>query len=107
MAMTFEDLKRKNLVDLRELAKGIDHEAVTGYSQMNKEHLIPALCKALGIDTHVHHQVVGIDKASLKARLRQLKAERAKALEAGDRAKLKAVRRQYHHLNRDIRSHTV
>lgn len=107
MAMTFDELKGKNLVDLRELAKGIDHEAVKGYSQMNKEHLIPALCKALGIDTHVHHHVVGIDKASLKVKLRQLKADRAEALEAGDRARLKAIRRRYHRLNRDIRAHTV
>ena len=107
MAMTFEELKSKTVADLRELAKGIDHDAVKGYSQMNKEHLLPALCTALGIDTHAHHQVVGIDKASLKARLHQLKAERAKALEAGDHAQLRAIRRKYHRLNRDIRAHTV
>ena len=107
MAMTFDELKGKTLAELRDLAKGIDHEAVKGFSQMNKDHLLPALCKALGIDTHIHHEVVGIDKASLKAKLRQLKAERAKALEAGDLEQLKAIRRQYHHLNRDIRSHTV
>jgi hypothetical protein len=36
-----------------------------------------------------------------------LKAEKAKAVEAGDAAKLKAVRREYHRLNRKIRAATV
>jgi hypothetical protein len=36
------------------MAKGIDHEAVKGFTQMNKEHLLPAVCKALGIDMHKH-----------------------------------------------------
>src|SRR5438477_12451228 len=55
MAQTYEELKKKTIDELREIAKGIDNEAVKGYTQMNKEHLLPAVCKALGIDTHVHH----------------------------------------------------
>jgi hypothetical protein len=62
---------------------------------------------ALNIDTHVHHDVVGVDKASIKAKLRQLKAERDKALEARDHERLKAVRRQMHHLKRRIHAATV
>ena len=54
MAHTYEELKKKTVEDLREMAKGIDHEAVKGFTQMNKEHLLPAVCKALGIDTHKH-----------------------------------------------------
>ena len=46
MAFTFEELKHKTVVELREIAKGIEHDAVQGYTQMNKEHLLPALCKA-------------------------------------------------------------
>jgi len=32
---------------------------------------------------------------------------RAEAMAAGDSVKLKAIRRQHHHLNRRIRAHTV
>jgi len=107
MAFTFHELKEKTVADLREIAKGIEHEAVQGYTQLNKEHLLVALCKALNIPTHEHHAIGGVDKATIKARLRTLRAERAAALKAGDHKKLKAVRRQIHALNHDIRRHTV
>jgi hypothetical protein len=109
MPQSYEALKKKTVEDLREIAKGLDHEAVKGYTQMNKEHLLPALCKALGVDMHKHphHEPVGVDKASLKAKMHQLKAEKDQALAAGDAAKLKAIRREYHRLNRRIRAATV
>lgn len=105
MAHTYEELKHKTIEELREIAKGIDHEAVQGYSQLNKDHLLPALCKALGIDTHVHHHVEGIDKAAIKAKMKELKQQRAAAIEAHDAERLKNVRRHLHHLNRQIRAH--
>ena len=106
MAYTYEELKGKTLAELREIAQTVEqHEAVQGFSQMNKDHLLPALCKALGIDAHVHHHVVGIDKPALKAKIKALKAQRGKALEAHDHALLKNVRRQIHRINRDIRKH--
>jgi DNA-binding IclR family transcriptional regulator len=106
MAHTYEDLKKKTIEDLRAIAKDLPEESVKGYTQMNKEHLLPALCKALGIDVHKHphHDAVGIDKTGIKARMHLLKAEKQKALEAGDAARLKAIRREYHHLNRKIRA---
>jgi len=109
MAHTYEELKGKTIDELREIAKGIEHEAVKGYTQMNKEHLLPALCKALGIEfhKHPHHAAVGIDKGKLKARMHALRAEKAKAIEGGDNKKLKALRREYHRLNRRIRAATV
>jgi hypothetical protein len=94
------------LADLREMAKGNEHEAVQGYTQMNKEHLVGALAKALGIQ-HTHHDVVGIDKASIKARIRQLKTQRAAAITAHDHAQLKVVRRTIHRLKRRIHKATV
>lgn len=106
MAYTYEQLKHMTLADLREIAKGTEHDAVQGYTQMNKEHLIGALAKALGIQ-HEHHDVVGIDKASIKARIRQLKTQRTAALEAHDRAQLKVVRRTIHRLKRRIHKATV
>ena len=109
MPQSYESLKKKTIEDLREIAKGLDPDAVKGYTQMNKEHLLPALCKALGVDMHKHphHEAVGVDKASLKAKMHQLKAEKDKALAAGDGPKLKAIRREYHRLNRRIRAATV
>ena len=106
MAYTYEQLKHMTLADLREIAKGSEHAAVQGYTQMNKEHLVGALAKALGIQ-HTHHDVVGIDKSSIKARIRDLKTQRAAAIEAHDHAQLKAVRRNIHRLKRQIHKATV
>ncbi len=105
MAYTYHELKGKTIAELREIAKDVQHEAVQGYSQMNKEHLLPALCGALGVDTHDHHEVAGIDKPAIKAKMRELKKQRDAALEAHDHGALKSVRRQIHGLNRQIRAH--
>ena len=103
---TYEELKTKTVAALREIAKGLDHEAVQGYTQLNKEHLLPALCQALGVDAHDHVHVVGdFDKSTAKARIRALKVDRQAALEAGDHTRLKSIRRQHHRLNRLIRAH--
>jgi hypothetical protein len=108
MVTTYEELKEKTVAELREIAKGLNHDAVHGFSQMNKEHLLPAICTALGIDMHEHHHaVVGIDKGTLKAQIRALKTQRDQALEAHDTGRLSVIRRQMHHLNHQIRSHTV
>lgn len=107
MAYTYHELKEKTIGELREIAKDVQHDAVQGYSQLNKEHLLPALCKALGVDTIEHHTVVGIDKAALKSKMRELKKEQAKALAAGDHDRVKALRRQRHTLNHQIRAHVA
>ncbi|HEV8131820.1 MAG TPA: hypothetical protein VGQ81_11245 [Acidobacteriota bacterium] len=102
MTTTYDDLKHKTVAELREIAAGIQHEALQGYSQLNKEHLLVAMCKALGIDMHKHHQVVGINKTEIKAQIKQLKKKRDEALAAHDHVELKTVRRQIHHLKRQI-----
>jgi DNA-binding IclR family transcriptional regulator len=107
MAYTFHELKGKTIQELRDIAKDVHHDAVQGYSQMNKEHLLPALCTAIGVPIHEHHDVVGIDKPAIKAKMRELKKKRGEAAEAGDHALLKSLRRQIHGLNRQIRSHVA
>ena len=107
MAYSFHELKLKTIQELREIAKDVQHEAVQGFSQMNKDHLLPALCKALGIDTHEHLVVVGIDKAAVKAKMRELREKRDAAREAHDHQLLKSLRRQIHGLNRQIRTHVA
>ncbi|MCA1606331.1 MAG: hypothetical protein LC775_12860 [Acidobacteria bacterium] len=106
MEYTFEQLKHMTVAELREIAKGIEHEAVQGYTQLNKEHLLVAISRALGIK-HEHHDVVGVDKASIKARIRELKKKREEALAAHDHDQLKVVRRTIHRLKRQIHRATV
>jgi hypothetical protein len=109
MAHTYDELHKMTVDQLREIAKGLEHEAVKGYTQMNKDHLLPAVCKALGVEVHKHprHEAVGIDKSGIKNKMRELRTARAKALEARDHDRLKAIRRQYHRLNRRIRAATT
>lgn len=107
MAYTHQELKHKTLAELRDIAKDIDHEALQGYTQLNKEHLVVAMCKALGIDMHEHHDVVGIDKTSIKSRIKALKAKRDEAIAAHDRKQLKLARRSIHRLKRRIHKATV
>lgn len=107
MAHTYEDISKMTLAQLRELASGIEHEAVQGYTQLNKEQLIPAVCSALGIEAHAHHEVVGLDKKAVKAQISVLKAKRAAALENKDYDELKRVRLNIRRLKHKIRRATV
>ena len=104
---TFEELKKLTVAQLRDIAKDVQHEAVQGYSQLNKEHLLKALCTAFNIDMHAHHQVVGIDKTTIKAKIRDLKKIRDEALAAHDHAKLKLVRHRIHRMKRTLHKATV
>jgi hypothetical protein len=107
MPYTWEELHEKTVTQLREIAEGIEHDALHGYSTMHKEDLIPALCEALGIEAHAHHEVVGVDKAAIKSEIRELKVKRDEALAAGDKVALKRVRRRIHRLKGELRRHTV
>jgi len=104
---TFESFQAMTVALLRDVAQGIEHDALHGYSTMHKEDLIQALCTALGIEAHVHHEVVGIDKAAVKAKIKQLKQERDRAVEAGDGKQLKLVRRRIKRLKRKIHKATI
>jgi hypothetical protein len=102
---TYHDLKALTIAQLRDIAKELPHEAVQGHSQMNKERLLPAICAALGIDTIEHHAVVGLDKPAIKARMRELKAKKTEAVERQDSGAVRAIRRELHHYNHQLRSH--
>ena len=107
MAYTFEELKHKKVSELREMAKGIEHEAVKGFSQLNKEHLLQAICSALSIDMHAHHEVVGVNKGKLRAQIRELRAKRDEALAAGKKKEQREYRVQIRKLKRTLRKATV
>jgi len=104
---TYEELKHMTIAQLKELAAETDHEAVEGYTQLKKEQLIPALCAAFGIETYEHHEVVGLDKAKIKAEIRQIKKHRDEALAAGDKAAYKRAMRQIHQRKHVLRRATV
>ena len=47
MEHTYKELKHKTVAQLREIASGIEHEAVKGHTQLNKDHLIKAISPKL------------------------------------------------------------
>lgn len=107
MAHTYEELRKMNVAQLREISQGIENEALQGHATMNKEHLLPALCKALGIDARAHHVAVVANKREIKGQIRKLKAEREAALQAHNSKQLKTVRRKIHRLKRELRKAMV
>ena len=108
MEYTYEDLHGKTVAQLRDVAENLgDHPALHGFSTMHKEELLPVICQVLGIEAHVHHEVVGVDKKKIKAQIRQLKEERDAALAAGDRFAYKRALRAIHRRKGNLRRHTV
>ena len=103
--MEYRELKGMTVAQLREVAAGI--EGFAGYTQMRKDNLLKNICKQLKIDPHAHHEVVGLDKASMKKQIQALKGKRDAVLEARDATQLKRVRRRIHRLKRRIRRATV
>ena len=104
---THEQLRHMTVAQLREIAGGIEHDAVKGYTQLRKDEIIHGICVALGLDEVEHHHAVGIDTATIKSKIKALKVERASALESGDSAGLKMARKKIRRLKRRIRKATV
>ena len=102
----FHELQHTKVSDLRDIAAKLD-PPVEGYTQLNKDHLIEAICKQLDIEMHEHHEVQGIDKAPVKKQIRELKKTRDQALAEHDHAKLKEIRRRIHSLKGTLRRATV
>ncbi len=107
MTHTFEELKKKTVAELRDIASGIEHEEVKGYTQLNKDHLLKALCKALSIDMFEHHVSKDTHKTEIKAKIKELRNKREKAVEAHNHSEVKLIRRKIHHLKRALRKAAV
>ncbi len=107
MPYTFKELKHMNKTDLQEIAKGLDHEAVKGYTQLNKDHLIEAICTAMSIPMHEHHEVVGVDKTTIKQKIKKIKKERDDAIAKKDRKKMVAARKKIKELKAQLRKAIV
>ncbi len=98
----YHELKHTKVSDLRDIASKLD-PPIQGYTQLNKDHLIEAICKQLNIDMHEHHEVQGINKEPIKKQLRELRKSRDEAEAAHDSKKLKQIRRRMHGLKRTLR----
>ncbi len=105
---TYEELKGMTVAQMREIAEGMgEHDALHGYTTMHKEELLVALCNAQGIEAHEHHEVVGIDKMAVKAKIRELKKQRQGLIDAKDAKQLRVVRRRIRSLKRKLHKATV
>ncbi len=107
MSHTYEELKKKNVADLREIAKEIEHEAVQGYTQLNKEHLRKAMCTARNLGMDGHHEIKGVDKSKIKKEIRNAKKKRDEAIVAKDDEGQKKARGRIRHLKKVLRKATV
>jgi protein-arginine kinase activator protein McsA len=93
-------LDKFTAIELRELAKGI--EGVSGVHAMKKHELIDLLRKSKGIEVGRKKKAVETVQA-VKKRIQALKAQRAAALEAKDRAQATLLRRKIARLKKQTR----
>jgi hypothetical protein len=107
MEHTFKELKHMKVTELREIAAATGEDGIKGYTQLNKDHLLEAICKFYHIDMHEHHDIVGIDKVKVKSRIKELKKERDEAIQKKDKAKLVTARKEIKKLKNDLRKATV
>jgi hypothetical protein len=107
MDYTCAELKKKTAAQLKEIAAGIEHDAVRGYSTMHKEQLVKAICIALDIDMVEHHVAVGIDKKKIKSEIKSLKEKRDKLIEAKNKKELKEIRKEMKLLKNKLRRAVV
>ncbi|MEZ4386697.1 MAG: hypothetical protein R3D98_03820 [Candidatus Krumholzibacteriia bacterium] len=99
--MDWHELNKKRVADLRDMMK--EHfPAAQGIMSMKKETLVTELAAVLGIE-QPHKVVEGIDKTTVKAKIKAHKEKRAQALAAGDHSALKTERRKIHALKRRLR----
>jgi hypothetical protein len=103
MAHTFDELKKMTVAQLRDIAKDVQDEVLQGFMTMHKDHLLPALCKALKIEGHAQHVAKLADKAKVKTQIRELKKQRDAAVTAHDKKKLAQLRPLIHALRRKLR----
>jgi protein-arginine kinase activator protein McsA len=68
---------------------------------MHKDHLLPALCKALNIP--VHHVAQGAEKTRIKGLISKVKARRNEAMTKKDLKQQALARDQIHTLKRRLR----
>ncbi len=96
-------MEKMTVVKLREEA--LKHPEIKGVHGKSKPQLMNELAALLGIERpHVHFaERVVHTKGALKSRIRALKAQRDRLVEAKDHKALHGVRREIHKLKHQIR----
>jgi hypothetical protein len=101
--MEWKDLEKMTVLKLREEA--LKFPQIEGVHGKSKEQLMDELATVLNIEKpHVHFtEKVVLTKLELKHKIRDLKVERDKLLQAHDHKKLQEVRHEVHELKHEIR----
>jgi len=97
--MSREELEKLTATKLREIAA--EYPDIQGAHAMKKEELIIAILKARGEPTKRQKKDAHI--GDVKKEIRTLKAEKEKALEAGDKKKITQLRKKIKQLKRQTR----
>lgn len=93
-------LDRMTAKELREIALGI--EGIVGVHAMNKSELIDAIKKAKGIEDEKKRET-SIDVRTLKKKIRELRSQKETMKEAGEKDKVRVLRRRISRLKKKTR----
>jgi len=92
-------LEKMTVKELREI--GLKVPTMVGVHSMKKAELVERLMEVYGIKAEVKTGHEGVKE--LKARIRDLRARKAEALEAGDKNKINVYRRKINRLKKQTR----
>ena len=93
-------LDRMTAKELREVALGI--EGIVGVHAMNKSELVAAIKKAKGIKDEKKRQTKG-DVRTIKLKISELRSQQEALKEAGDKGRMKILRRRISRLKKKSR----
>ena len=93
-------LDRMTAKELREVALGL--EGIVGVHAMNKSELLAAVKKAKGIKDEKKRQT-SVDVRTIKVKIRELRSQKEALKEAGDKKKIKILRRRINRLKKKTR----
>jgi hypothetical protein len=93
-------LDRMTAKELRDVALGL--EGIVGVHAMNKSELLAAVKKAKGIVDEKKRQT-SVDVRTIKRKIRELRSQKEAMKEAGDKKKMKILRRRINRLKKKTR----
>jgi hypothetical protein len=93
-------LDRMTAKELREVALGL--EGIVGVHAMNKSELLAAVKKAKGIVDDKKRRM-SVDVRTIKGKIRELRSQKEATKEAGDKKKMKILRRRINRLKKKTR----
>jgi len=93
-------LDRMTAKELREMALGL--EGIVGVHAMNKSELVAAIKKAKGIKDDKKRQT-SVDVRTIKLKIRELRSQKEALKEAGEKGKIKILRRRINRLKKKTR----